>query len=62
MLDLDKSDICFLAETLDILGDYCDETQCKYCPFPIDDNDCRFKTRPNRTYKLIEQLREELES
>jgi hypothetical protein len=47
---------------LDILGDYCDETQCKYGPFPIDDNDCRFQTPPNRAYKFIEQLREELES
>ena len=60
-MDNDENQI--IASMLSLLKDYCEETQCRFCPFKEDNNaGCQFVTRdgvrPIGLAKIIERLEE----
>lgn len=63
MIELDNDETQIIASMLELLKDYCDETQCRYCPFKADDEECQFVMQdgilPNRLTKILERLEEE---
>ena len=60
---MDNEEKQIIANMLSLLKDYCEETQCRYCPFKADVNECQFAVKdgilPNRLTKLLERLEEE---
>lgn len=63
MIELDNDETQIIASMLELLKDYCEETQCRYCPFKADDEECQFVMQdgilPNRLTKILERLEEE---
>ena len=63
MIELDEITAKRVAAMLDILKDFCEETQCRLCPFRYDKEECRFKAAsqniPAQVTKIIDILREE---
>ena len=51
-----------IAIVLSLLKDYCEETQCRYCPFKANYEECQFVKKdgisPNRLTKILERLEE----
>ena len=60
---MDNDEKQIISSMLELLKDYCDETQCRYCPFKADDEECQFVMKdgitPNRLTKILERLEEE---
>lgn len=60
-MDNDEKQIIY--NMLSLLKDFCEETQCRFCPFKADDEECQFVMEdgvmPNRLTKILENLEEE---
>lgn len=60
---MDNDEKQIIASMLSLLKDYCEETQCRFCPFKADDEECQFVMQdgiiPNRLAKMLERLEEE---
>lgn len=59
---MDNDEKQIISNMLSLLKDYCEETQCRYCPFKADDEECQFVMQdgvtPNRLAKMLERLEE----
>lgn len=60
---MDNDEKQIIASMLSLLKDYCEETQCRFCPFKGDTSPgCQFVTRdgiiPNGLTKILERLEE----
>ena len=59
---MDNDEKQILSSMLSLLKDYCEETQCRFCPFKADDEECQFVMKngimPNRLTKILERLEE----
>lgn len=60
---MDNDEKLIILNMLSLLKDYCEETQCRFCPFQADYEDCQFVIKdgiiPNRLTKILERLEEE---
>lgn len=63
MIELNDDEKQIIASMLSLLKDYCEETQCRFCPFHADDEECQFVMKdgiiPNGLTKILERLEEE---
>ena len=60
---MDNEEKQIIINMLSLLKDYCEETQCRFCPFKGDNNTkCQFVTKggviPTRLTKILERLEE----
>lgn len=60
---MDNEEKQIIYNMLSILKDYCEETQCRFCPFKGDSStECQFVTRdgiiPASLTKILERLEE----
>ena len=60
---MDNDEKQIISSMLSLLKDYCEETQCRFCPFRGDNSTgCQFVERdgviPNGLTKIIERLEE----
>ena len=57
---MDNDEKQIISSMLSLLKDYCEETQCRYCAFKADDEECQFVMKdgvmPNRLTKILERL------
>lgn len=69
MIELDNDEKQIISNMLSVLKDFCEETQCRFCPFKGDNVSfkgynvpCQFVMRggiiPNGLTKLLERLEE----
>lgn len=60
---MDNDEKQIISSMLSLLKDYCEETQCRFCPFKADDEECQFVMKdgvtPNRLTIMIGRLEEE---
>ncbi len=60
---MDNDEKQIIINMLSLIKDYCEETQCRYCPFKTNNEECQFVTKggvsPNRLTKILERLEEE---
>ena len=63
MIELNDDEKQIISSMLSLLKDYCEETQCRFCPFHVDYEECQFVMRdgiiPNGLTKILERLEEE---
>ena len=59
---MDNDEKQIIISMLSLLKDYCEETQCQFCPFKAGVNGCQFAVKdgilPNRLTKILERLEE----
>ena len=57
---MDNDEKQIIVSILSLLKDYCEETQCRFCPFHADDEDCQFVLKdgiiPVKLTEIIERL------
>lgn len=60
---MDNDEKQIIASMLSLFKDFCEETQCRFCPFKADDEECQFVMNdgvtPNRLTRMLERLEEE---
>lgn len=60
---MDNDEKQIISSMLSVLKDFCEETQCRFCPFHADDEECQFVLKdgimPNRLTKILERFENE---
>lgn len=59
---MDNEEKQIMCDMLWVLKDFCEETQCRFCPFHTNDEKCQFVLMPDRLTKMLERLQDEIES